>query len=273
MVQKVLKDRVKFYPAYWVGLIAFVSAGLLFLFDIRLAAVPLALFLALCIISPFFPGFGFFLPIVSHGRTDKMAVAVTFDDGPYALTTPELLSLLSKHNIKATFFVVGKKAAQRPELIKQIIAEGHCIGNHSFSHDNFVMLKSSKTLFREVSSTQDTLKGLGILPLAFRPPVGITNPRLKKVLIKLDMYNVNFSCRAMDCGNRRITGLSSRILKRVRPGDIIVLHDKPPKKEGLTFWLNEIETIFSGLKTKGYTVLPLPELIGKPVMIKTEGSR
>jgi peptidoglycan-N-acetylglucosamine deacetylase len=251
-----------------VGLLSFVTAGLLCIFDPRMAVIPLAIYLAICFVAPFLPRFSFFLPIISRGKSGKKAVAVTFDDGPDPLTTPALLNVLSRHNIKATFFVLGKKAAEHPELIRQIISQGHSIGNHTYSHDNFIMLKSSSTLLQEVAYTQDILKGLGVLPLAFRPPVGITSPRLRNVLLKLGMYNVNFSCRAMDCGNRFIARLSSKILKCIRPDDIIVLHDMQPKKEQFSYWLNEIETIFSGLEAKGFSVFPLPDLIEKPVSIR-----
>ena len=262
------RKQQTFSLAEKVGLLSFVTAGLLCIFDLRMAVIPLAIYLAICLVAPFLPAFSFFLPIISRGNSGKKAVAISFDDGPDPLTTPALLNLLSSHNIKATFFVVGKKAAEHPELIRQIISQGHSIGNHTYSHDNFIMLKSSSTLLKEIEYTQDILKGLGVIPLAFRPPVGITNPRLRNVLLKLGMYNVNFSCRAMDCGNRFVLRLSSKILKSVRPGDIIVLHDMRPKKELFSYWLNEIETIFSVLEAKGFSVLPLSDLIEKPVSIR-----
>jgi hypothetical protein len=81
------------------------------------------------------------------------------------------------------------------------------------------------------------------------------------------MYLVNFSCRPLDGGNRRISNIAKRILKRIRPDDIVLLHDSRPPEEGLIpVWLNEIEILLAGIETKGLTVLPLSELIGKPVM-------
>ncbi len=82
------------------------------------------------------------------------------------------------------------------------------------------------------------------------------------------MYNVSFSCRAVDGGTRRIKNLSKRILKRVRSDDIIALHDIRPKDDArFSYWLNEIALILSGIKEKGFAIYPLSELIGRPVML------
>jgi hypothetical protein len=86
------------------------------------------------------------------------------------------------------------------------------------------------------------------------------------------MYIVNFSCRAGDGGNRWIKNISTKILKRVRPGDIVVLHDvRPPEPFPFAQWLNEMDLIMSGIKEKGLAVLPLAEVIGRPVMITKSG--
>jgi peptidoglycan/xylan/chitin deacetylase (PgdA/CDA1 family) len=262
-------------PAERVGIGSLLIAILLLFFDVRLSVIPLAGFILLCAAAPFFPRFGFFLPVISRGLSNKKAVALTFDDGPDPLVTPQVLQLLLKHQVKATFFVTGKKAAEHPELIKKILLHGHSIGNHSYTHDNLLMFRRRKTIANEIASAQNVLSDFGIVPLAFRPPVGITGPRLRPALQSSGMYIVNFSCRAYDGGNRWIQNISKKILKRIRLGDIVVLHDiRPHKQSLLTFWLNEMDLILSGLKEKGLAVLPLAEIIGKPVMItKNSGER
>ncbi|MCF8145754.1 MAG: polysaccharide deacetylase family protein [Deltaproteobacteria bacterium] len=254
-------------PAHVAGFVSFAAAILLFFVEPRLSAMPLGIYLLLCVAAPFLPRFSFFLPVVSKGTSGEKAVALTFDDGPDPRSTPELLRLLQKYQVPGTFFVTGEKAFHHPELIMDILSLGHSIGNHSYSHDNFIMLKGAKTLMKEIQSTQEILHNFGIRPLAFRPPVGITNPRLGKVLGKLEMYTVNFSCRAVDAGNRRIRNLSARILKRLRPDDIIALHDTMPPDDALSHWVNEIELILSGIRERGFTVYPLSQLIGRPVMV------
>ena len=259
--------------AEWVGFVSFLIAILLLFFDIRFAVILLFCFVMLCITAPFLPRFGFFLPIISRGISGGKGVALTFDDGPDPLSTPQLLQLLLEHRVKATFFVTGKKAAEYPELVKEILLLGHSVGNHSYNHNNLVMFKSCKSIVKEIESAQNVLNNFGVMPLAFRPPVGITGPRLQPALLKTGMYIVNFNRRAFDGGNRWIKGLSKKILKRICSDDIILLHDVRPYKSSLfTYWLNEIELIITGIKDKGLVVLPLAEIIGRPVMItKTNG--
>ncbi len=241
---------------------------LLISFDALLATIPLALFLCLCLIAPFMPRFSFFVPIISRGRSGLKAVALTFDDGPDPQTTPLLLELLKQFNAPATFFVTGRKARRHADLIRQILVQGHTIGNHTFHHDNFLMLKSSKNLMHEIKAAQEALAAFGIRPLAFRPPVGITNPRLSRVLSQLNLFTVNFSRRPRDLGNRRVRHLSVRILSSVKPDDIILLHDvTPPKAALLDDWLEEIERLLTGLKNQGLDIAPLSGLIERNVML------
>ncbi len=254
-------------PAHLTGIAAFQISITFAFFSIELALIPLALFILLCLTAPFLPRFNFFLPIISHGKSGKNTVTLTFDDGPDPKTTLELLKILSEYSVKATFFVTGKNAEKHPELIREILSQGHSIGNHSYSHDPILMLRNGPTLYREIESAQNALKNFGITPLAFRPPAGVTNPRLWRALLKLGMYCVNYNCRAFDGGNRRVNGLAGKILKKSKPGDIILLHDIwPAKKESPDVWLNEIRLILSGLKDKGLSIIPLPEMTGKKVM-------
>jgi peptidoglycan-N-acetylglucosamine deacetylase len=258
-------------PALAAGLFAFaLSAGLLFFSPIG-PVVPLSIFVIACLIAPFFPQTGFFLPVTACGTSGKPAVAITFDDGPDPLTTPLLLQLLAKYGVKATFFVVGAKAEKHPHLIKDILFSGHSIGNHTFTHDVMIMLKSEKKLSREIASTQTLLKGFGIIPFAFRPPAGIVNPRLGRILEKQNLFCVHYSCRGLDAGNRRIKNLSKKILKKIRKDDILLLHDvRPPHNSRgtqISAWLKEIDRMLTGIPEKGLCILPLSDIIGKPVMI------
>jgi len=255
-------------PAAATGFVAIASALLLSLFRLELAVIPLACFVFLCMAAPFVPSRGFFLPVFSRGRTGKAAVSLTFDDGPDPLTTRPLLQLLGRHAVRAAFFVTGERAAKYGGLISDILEQGHEVGNHSYRHDPFLMLSPSERLYREIESTQILLKRFGIVPIAFRPPVGVTSPKLADVLLQQGLLCVTFSCRAFDAGNRCIRGLSGRILKKVNPDDIILLHDINPKRGmDIDVWLHEIEMILFGLKNKGLEIVPLAELLGESVMI------
>ena len=249
-----------------IGLAGVVWALGMAVIDPRLALIPAALFLLLCLVAPFLFRFSFYLPIISRGCTGQRVVALTFDDGPDPATTPHLLRLLAAHDVPATFFVVGQRAASYPELIRAILDDGHTIGNHSFRHDSFVAFRGAEKIAAEILMAQRVLEDLGVRPMVFRPPVGVTYPGLGKVLERLGLVAVTFSCRALDCGNRSLGRLSERILRRARPDDIIMLHDHMPVgRENLSHWLAEVEAILSGIPRKALMFRPLSELIGRPV--------
>ena len=253
-------------PAHFVGLGALQIFTALLFINVSLAPLPLFTFVLLCCIAPLFPRFSFFLPIISSGRKGGRGVALTFDDGPDPKVTPLLLELLARHGVKATFFVTGVRAERYPDIIRAILTAGHAVGNHSYSHSPFLMLKRRCTLQREIVSAQRLFLQFGIVPLAFRPPVGITNALLWRVLLENGMFCVNFSCRAVDFGNRRIKALARKILAKVVLGDIILLHDIAPRRGEVTQLLQEFATLIEGVKGKGMEILPLAQLIGKEVM-------
>ena len=249
------------------GMIAFALAIILGAVDLRMATVPLTLFLMLCAMAPFLPGMGFFFPFISRGNTATPVVAITFDDGPDPATTPQLLELLGKYRVPATFFVTGRRAAVYPHLVRAIIARGHEVGNHSFHHNRYRMFLQPGLLEHEIIATQRALAPLGIVPLAFRPPIGITTPFMGKVLAANGLYAVNFSCRAFDWGNRRIDRLAEKILSHVKADDILLLHDSDAGgQDRIKQWIREIEKILAGISGKGLSAVPLSRLTGQPVM-------
>ena len=255
-------------PAQIVGIIILTAAAVSFFINPQLAAAIAFFYIVLCIVACFFPETNFLCPVINRGNTGKNLVALTFDDGPTQAITRQILDLLDRYSVPATFFITGINAAHLPEIIKEIIARGHTVGNHSFHHDSFLMLKSSKIIYQEISTAQEVLQKMGIHMMAFRPPVGIVNPKLAPILEKLGMYCIIFSCRAADIGNRRVKGISRKIRKKVKADDIILLHDVlPRRKEDQEILLVEIENLLSGLKAKGLTVVPLSVLIGKEIMI------
>jgi peptidoglycan/xylan/chitin deacetylase (PgdA/CDA1 family) len=256
-----------FSQAEKLAAVALLVAIPLFGISSWMAPIPLLFFLLLCIIAPFFPQWGFFLPIISKSVTGSKAIALTFDDGPSQISTPILLDLLKQYNYKATFFVIGKKAEKHPTLMARIIEEGHSIGNHSWQHDSLLMLRSKKQLRQDIRKTQEILMKYGIHPKTFRPPAGATNPRLKNILKDENLHCITFSCRPLDYGNKKIMHLADRIMKKLHFGGIILLHDLAPQSTKQTdIWQQEITLLFSDLQKNAYKVQPLEALIGFPVM-------
>jgi peptidoglycan-N-acetylglucosamine deacetylase len=253
-------------PAQITGIILLAVAAAVLFIDSLLAIAVALFYILICVAASFFPQSNFYLPVISRGNTGKNLVALTFDDGPAEPTTKQILELLDKYSVKATFFVSGINALKYPEIIVKIIARGHTIGNHSFHHNPFLMLGSYNYLYQEIFRAQEVLKKMSINTLAFRPPVGVISPKLPSVLNKMGMFCVTFSCRAFDAGNRRIKNLSSVILNKVKADDIILLHDVPTRgKEDNIILLTEVEKILQGLTDKSLKVVPLADLIDKKI--------
>ena len=253
-------------PAQITGIVLLSLAAVVFFMNSLLAAAIAIFYIILCVAASFFPQSNFYLPVISHGHTGQNLVALTFDDGPAEPTTKQILELLDKYSVKATFFVSGANALKHPEIITEIIDRGHTIGNHSFHHNPFLMLGSYNYLYQEIFKTQEVLQKMGVQAPAFRPPVGIISPKLPSVLNKLGMFCVTFSCRSYDAGNRYVKNISSKILKKVKADDIILLHDANPRgKEDSAVLISEIEKILRGLIVKDLKVVPLFALIGREI--------
>jgi peptidoglycan/xylan/chitin deacetylase (PgdA/CDA1 family) len=262
-----LNKKLPFWSSAKItGITLLFFAAVVFFINSLLAAAVAFFYIVLCVAASFFPRSNFFLPVISRGNTGQNMVALTFDDGPAQPTTRQILELLDKYSVKVTFFVSGANALKHPEIIGEIIARGHAIGNHSFNHNPFLMLGSYNYLYQEIFRAQEVLEKMGVNALAFRPPVGIISPKLPLVMDKLGMFCVTFNCRAFDAGNRRIKNLGSRILKKVKADDIILLHDVPSRsEEDNAIILSEIESVVQGLIIRGLKIVPLSTLIGRDI--------
>lgn len=166
------------------------------------------------------------------------SVALTFDDGPHPETTPAILELLQQYDIKATFFLIGEKCEQYPELVRRIVNEGHQIANHSATHGYSISLSSRQAWRDEIERCQRQIGAIvGTAPMLFRPPYGVTTPNLSKALADTGLTSVGWSVHTHDW-----TSSVSGVLKRldsIHHGDIVLLHDSCPNTvEALTNWLS-----------------------------------
>jgi peptidoglycan/xylan/chitin deacetylase (PgdA/CDA1 family) len=193
--------------------------------------------------------------IVFNGAPEN-CLYLTFDDGPDPLCTPQVLSLLKKHNVKATFFVIGLKARQHPELTSQMLQHGHTIGDHSLDHNTKNYFKNEAELTKWLSSSAANLEELNLASIGFRSPVGIKTPALNKVLADLRQPLILWSVRFFDT-NR---GLSLEAVKEkissLKSGDIILLHDTHPENRRHEF-LTSLEHFIVQSQELGFSFRPL----------------
>jgi len=196
-------------------------------------------------------------------------VAMTFDDGPSPLTTPRLLDILKQRNIKATFFMIGQNAERNPEIVKRILAEGHEIGNHSWTHPQLSKL-SDERVTEEITKTQDAIKNAcGYTPILLRPPYGAITSRQKEWIEKqFGLSVIMWSVDPFDWKRPGASVIEQRILAGARPGAIILSHDIHKQT------VDAMPATLDALAQKGYKFVTVSQLIAmnQPKASPTPGS-
>jgi peptidoglycan/xylan/chitin deacetylase (PgdA/CDA1 family) len=207
------------------------------------------------------PQMRFFGPFVCRGVGDRRRVALTFDDGPDAQSTPALLDLLRRENVAAAFFCIGKRVVAHPELAARIVREGHLLENHSYHHSNGTNFLSTGRLNEELAQAQKAAQSAsGIAPRLYRPPVGLSNPRTFRVAHALGMKVVGWTAGGLDTVLKEPERVVARVLKRLRPGAIVLLHDGniPAERAVATVTL-----LLDSLRKLDYQVVRLDELLNE----------
>lgn len=216
--------------------------------------------------SSFLPPNSLFGKVINKIETEKKVMALSFDDGPDSIYTHEVLRILRENDVKATFFILGKNIPGNEILIRMMQVEGHSIGNHSFSHPNFLFILPKK-IKEEVEKTQQDLeKIVGQRTYLFRAPYGnYNNPFLMQYLEKNNFSIIGWSVDPFDWKEKDPEKIVDSILKKVSPGAIILLHDGPEgrKKESLyrEAMIKALPRVIKELKTQGYRFLTIPELL------------
>lgn len=205
-----------------------------------------------------------YLRMRCRARRAGRRVALTFDDGPDPQRTPAVLDLLARQGVRATFFVVGARAEAHPELVRRMVAEGHVVGNHSYTHSRRFPLRSLGRTVEELRRTGEVLHRItGRQPRLFRPPFGVTNPTIARAVRRLGLDPVGWSIRSLDTMGQSPERVAARILRRLHPGAVILLHDRCAGSERLVGLLVE------GLRSRGLEPVTLPELFDIEAYEKT----
>lgn len=199
-----------------------------------------------------------------HKNTHKKIIALTFDDGPNEPYTSETLDILNQYNIKATFFVIGQNAEYYPQVIKNIYNSGNVVASHSYSHLDNLPLEEKGTIDEEIDKNQNTIyQAIGKYPHLFRPPHGYKSPILLGELKKKELIPIEWSDMTSDWKQPGVKKIVADIVKKARPGGIIVLHDGD-KTNHNSSRIQETEAlpqIIDKLEEKGYKFVTVPELL------------
>ena len=195
----------------------------------------------------------------SNPSTTQKVIALTFDDGPNELT-PLFLDVLNRYKAKATFFCIGKNIEKYPEILRRTIKEGHTIGNHSYSHSPLFDFYRKDRLIEEFNMT-DTLieKATGKKTTLFRPPYGVTYPSIRRALSVTRHKVIGWNIRSLDTAIKEEDKIFNRIIKRLSPGSIVLLHDTSQRSA------NVLEQLLVHLEQNDYKVVPLDQLLNVEV--------
>lgn len=200
-----------------------------------------------------------------HGLIYKVPVheklvALTYDDGPYPEYTPKILDTLKQLDVKATFFMVGQRMEQNPDLVRRAIAEGHAIGNHTYSHPRDLDKLSSAQVIRELEKCEELIEQFtGNRTLMFRPPRGLVDSSVARIADEEGYQTILWTVSADHHDAPTPRDMARRVDDLILPGGIILAHDGSFKSR----WKDVAATplIIAELKKEGYRFVTVPELL------------
>lgn len=184
-------------------------------------------------------------------------ILLTFDDGPDAYMTPRVLDVLKKNNIQAVFFLVGSKVEKYPDIVKRIVDEKHIVGNHTYSHSFFFPFGNANTVMKELQRCNEAIAAVtDKSPVLFRPPFGVTNPIIGKVVRSMGFLTMGWSIRSLDTISRRKRWkVCEQTVNKLHSGAIILLHDRCAGADVL------LQDLISAIVNQGYGFVSINELL------------
>ena len=199
------------------------------------------------------------LPPASAARGE---IALTIDDGPDPAVTPQVLDLLDRYGVKATFFCIGRQVERYPELCREIARRGHAVENHSQRHRHTFSLLGQAGYLREIEAAQRTLTRIaGSAPVFFRAPAGLRNPFLDPALARLGLRLASWSVRGFDTRSGDAQRVLRRLRRGLRPGAILLLHDgnAAQTRDGIPVIVSVLPALLEQAAARGLRFVTLRE--------------
>jgi peptidoglycan/xylan/chitin deacetylase (PgdA/CDA1 family) len=200
---------------------------------------------------------------VNRADTQEKVVALTYDDGPYPPYTNQLLDVLFRYQVKATFFEIGRNIEKNPEIVPMIVAAGNELANHSYSHKDMIF-KPREYLLSEIEKTDKLLQELGVKQdsISFRPPWGRRFVVLSYLLSQMHKKLIMWDVDSQDYEKTHTAEeIANRVIDNVRSGSIVVMHDGGGDRSKT---VAATEIIVKSLQSKGYAFKTVSELLKNP---------
>jgi peptidoglycan-N-acetylglucosamine deacetylase len=240
------------------GVLLVILVGADIIYDIPWYVYPLAVIAYSLIVfyGCYYIGSNFFIKVICSADTNRKEIAISFDDGPSLSYTPEILKILKEEDVKAAFFCIGKNIPGNERLLRQTIAEGHTVGNHSYTHHTWFDMFSAGQMLGDLEMMDHEMHRVtGLQPKLFRPPYGVTNPNLKKAIIKGGYTPIGWSVRSFDTVIKDEKKLLNKVIRSLEPGAVFLFHDTSKTT------LDMLPAFIKEVKNRGYNIVPLDKLL------------
>jgi len=196
-------------------------------------------------------------------------LALTYDDGPSDPTTLELIEVLGKHDVHATFFMIGRYVQRHPDIARAVAAAGHVIGNHTFTHPNLIFSSTLQTRLQIEECTRSLTDAVGKHSRLFRPPFGGRMPRSLSIARSLQLEPIMWNVTGWDWNTPSAEHVEHKVSNQIRGGDVILLHDgshlRPDVDRGHT--VRATDRLIARYKAEGYEFVTIPEMMGKKALL------
>ena len=197
--------------------------------------------------------------VISGAQTSEKRIALTFDDGPDPNYTPRILAILQQYGVKATFFQEGQQVSAYPDIARAVVAQGHVIGNHTFSHP-YLNRKSAKEVCQEMADCEHSLETcLHRKSYLFRPPRGQWNPTIYREARRQGDHIILWTLALEHHEVKTPQAMVNRVLRQIRPGGILLMHDGARVSREMT--VQALPLLLEGLRKRGYQCVTVPELL------------
>ena len=193
-----------------------------------------------------------------HKSTQQKQIALTFDDGPHPQKTNMILDVLSRYDIKATFFVIGENAKNNPDIISRISEDGHEIGNHTYDHKSLYKQSESDIISNVRKCEDEIYKVTGKRTVLFRPPEGYLNDNIASLLLTEGYDVILWRVDTYDWKGKSADDIATNVIKNVKCGDIVLMHDYIWRKSNTA---QALDLIIPQLLSDGYEFVTVSELI------------
>ena len=201
-------------------------------------------------------------------RHGSKQLALTYDDGPNDPHTLRLLEVLARHDVPATFFLIGRYVQQRPDIVRELVKAGHVIGNHTFTHP-LLIFKSARELRSQLGSCDRALTdAVGEHSSLFRPPFGGRRPAVLRMARQMGLEPVMWNVTGYDWNAPSAGHIERKVTSQVRGGDVILLHDGGHRDFGAdrSFTVTATDRLISRYKAEGHEFVTVPEMMQERIV-------